>query len=112
MQVQIAVFGKNKEIVDTLKRVINKNDDWMAFCACTQENLKQIVSENSINIVLYSSGIGEQELENTENWLKSFFPTIIQIQHFGGGSGLLQCEINSALAGIKPICKPLFNEIS
>ena len=35
MQVQIAVYGKNKEIVDTLERVINKNENWKAFCTCS-----------------------------------------------------------------------------
>lgn len=112
MQVQIAVFGKNKEIVDTLDRIINKNENWKAFCTCTQEELKWFVSTNTIQIVLYSSGIGASEIENVEEWISTYFPKIKQIHHFGGGSGLLQCEIDSALKGIVPIGKLEINLIS
>ncbi|MGV0923417.1 hypothetical protein [Empedobacter tilapiae] len=112
MQVQIAVFGKNKEIVDTLDRIINKNENWKAFCTCTQEELKWFVSTNTIQIVLYSSGIGSSEIENVEEWINTYFPKIKQIHHFGGGSGLLQCEIDSALKGIEPIGKLEINLIS
>lgn len=105
MQVQIAVFGKNKEIVDTLERVINKNENWKAFCTCTQEELKWFISTNKVQIILYSSGIGASEMENVEEWISTFFPTVKQIHHYGGGSGLLKCEIDGALAGIEPISK-------
>ena len=111
MQVQIAVFGKNRDIVDTLERVINKNEKWKAYCTCKHEELKGIVSSNSIQIVLYSSGIGTFELENVENWVSANFPYIHHVQHFGGGSGLLNCEINSLLEGIYPINKPSINII-
>ncbi|MDM1072058.1 hypothetical protein HX001_06065 [Empedobacter brevis] len=111
MQVQLAVFGKNKEIVETLERVINKNEKWKAFCTCRQEELKWYMSTNKVDIVLYSSGIGASELEKVEEWISTNFPSVHQIHHYGGGSGLLQCEINSALAGIKPICKPERNLI-
>lgn len=105
MQIQIAVFGKNKEILDTLERVINKNEKWKAFCTCTQEELKWYIAVNKVKIVLYSSGIGASELENVEEWISTYFPTIKQVHHFGGGSGLLQCEIDGILAGINPISK-------
>ena len=112
MSVQIVVFGKNKEIVETLERVINNNSEWKAFCAFKQDELKRMIESNSIDIVLYSSGIGANELNDVEKWICTFFPTIKQIHHFGGGGGLLKCEINSALEGIKPINKPLHNAIS
>lgn len=105
MQVQIAVFGKNKEIVDTLERVINKNEKWKAFCTCTQEELKWYIAANNVQIVLYSSGIGALELGNLEEWISTYFPSVKQIHHFGGGSGLLKCEIDGVLAGIEPISK-------
>ncbi|MCA4809584.1 hypothetical protein IF128_07495 [Empedobacter stercoris] len=105
MQVQIAVFGKIKEIVDTLERVINNNEKWKAFCTSTQEELKWFVAVNKVQIVLYSSGIGASELEGVEEWINTYFPTIKQIHHYGGGSGLLKCEIDGVLAGIDPISK-------
>ncbi|MFV0140976.1 MULTISPECIES: hypothetical protein [Empedobacter] len=111
MQVQIAVYGKNKEIVDTLERVINKNENWKAFCTCSQEELKGYVSTNNIQIILYSSGIGASEVEKMEEWISTYFPTIKQIHHYGGGSGLLKCEIDGALTGIKPISKAKINVI-
>jgi hypothetical protein len=112
MQVQIAVFGKNKEIIETLERVINNNEQWKAFCTNEQDELKEIISSKEIQIVLYSSGIGSSELEEIENWVDTHFPTTKQVHHYGGGSGLLKCEINSILEGIIPINKPLINALS
>lgn len=112
MQIEIAVFGKNKEIIDTLERIINNNEEWKAFPAIQQEDLKVILQNNPIKILLYSSGIGTSEVEETEKWVDDNYTNVIQIHHFGGGSGLLKCEINSALEGIKPINKPFHNAIS
>ncbi|WP_413533183.1 hypothetical protein [Empedobacter brevis] len=111
MQVQIVVYGKNKEILDTLERVINKNQDWKAFCTNSKEELQSYISTNNIQIILFSSGIGALEIAELEEWISTFFPTIKQIHHYGGGSGLLKCEIDSVLAGINPICKAKVNVI-
>lgn len=111
MQVNIAVFGKNKEIVETLNRVINNNVEWKAFCACEQDNLKEILHSNSIQVLLYSSGIGEEETVFLEKWVNEKFPNIKQIHHYGGGSGLLLCEINNALYEEKFIDKAQNNRL-
>ena len=111
MQINIAVFGKNKEIVETLNRVINNNVAWKAFCACTQTDLEEILKQNPIKIVLYSSGIGEEETILLENWLNENYPNVKQIHHYGGGSGLLLCEINSALSEGKVIQKARKNHL-
>lgn len=111
MQINIAVFGKNKEIVDTLNRVINNNDEWKAFCTCKQEDLKEILNSNPIQIMLYSSGIGKEETVVLEKWIQDNYPSIKQIHHYGGGSGLLLCEINNALYEEKFIDKAQKNQL-
>ena len=111
MQVNIAVFGKNKEIVNTLERVINKNEMWKAYCSCTEIELQSILESKPIQILLYSSGIGKRELDNLEKWMNVNYPEIHEIHHFGGGSGLLYCEINSTLSGVNSINKLELNAI-
>jgi len=111
MQINIVVFGKNKEIVETLNRVINNNAEWKAFCAYEQNDLEEILQLNPINIILYSSGIGEEETIFLEKWMNENYPNIKQIHHYGGGSGLLLCEINSALSEGKVIRKARKNHL-
>jgi hypothetical protein len=89
----ILYIGRHLEILNTVVRVINKNDNWTAVGAMNIEEVKSLCEENHYEIILLGSGISEQN----ECILRCFFeknsPDSIIVQHYGGGSGLLNSEI-------------------
>ncbi|MDB5272856.1 MAG: hypothetical protein JWO58_1223 [Chitinophagaceae bacterium] len=97
MKIQILYIGRHAEILATVLRLINQNDDWQAFGAGTDEEAILLFKQRRYNLVLFGSGIAE----DSENKLRSFFcahqPDIRIVQHYGGGSGLLGNEIREAL---------------
>ena len=97
MKINILVVGRHEEILQTLLRIIKKNEQWNACRALTNEKAIELFRKNEFDIVLLSSGISE----GCECQLRSFFnnnkPNVIIIQHYGGGSGLLSNEILQAL---------------
>lgn len=97
MKTQLLVIGRHEAILQTVLRLINKNDDWEAKGSLTDNEAIRLFDEFNFDIVLLSSGISE----NCEAVLCDYFrdkkPGIIIIQHYGGGSGLLSNEILQAL---------------
>jgi len=97
MNIRILAIGRNDEILQTLLRIIQKNEHWQAAGALTDEAAMQIFDSVHTDIVLLSNGIDE----NSEHKLRTYFteknPAVIIIQHYGGGSGLLKNEILHAL---------------
>ena len=97
MKIEILAIGRNDEIMQTLLRIINKNENWNAAGSLTDEEAIRIFDNANPAIVLLSNGIDDA----SENKLRSYFssknPSVIIIQHFGGGSGLLKNEILEAL---------------
>ena len=95
--VQILVVGRHEEIMQTLLRLINANDQWQARGTLDDAEAMQLFSAFDFDMVLLSSGIDE----NCEDTLCAYFrankPLIKIIQHYGGGSGLLSNEITQAL---------------
>lgn len=104
-KINFLIFGKNEPILDILIRLVNSNEDWFAEGFNHNEKAKEYFQQNAIDIVLLSSGIDEEN----EKEICSFFiaqqPDIEIIQHYGGGSGLLKCEIMEALEKRKKIDK-------
>lgn len=96
--INILYIGRNAEILDIVIRLINSNDNWNGVGMLCDEKAKQVFMQTNFSIVLLGPGI-EQERESE---LRSYFtkvnPTIKIVQHYGGGSGLLQSEILSAIA--------------
>jgi vacuolar-type H+-ATPase subunit F/Vma7 len=97
MKTKILIIGRHQQILGVLFRLINQNPDWEGTSASTDEEAMKRFEEDAYDLVLLSSGIEEE----SENKLREFFikqnPTIIIIQHYGGGSGLLTGEILQAL---------------
>ncbi|QTV04837.1 hypothetical protein [Faecalibacter bovis] len=109
MKLNFVVYGKNNDIIETLVRIINKNQNWHALCIDNQSDLKNHILSHSTNILLFSSNIGKTETEEIEMWTTKNFPSVKQIHHYGGGGGLLNSEIQSALLGLTLIEKPALN---
>ncbi|MFT3682573.1 MAG: hypothetical protein QM791_20120 [Ferruginibacter sp.] len=94
---EILIVGRHPQIMETVLRLVNNNGEWNGTMALTDEAAIELFQQRDFEIVLLCSGIAEE----SERKLRSLFtyqePGIIIIQHFGGGSGLLNNEILEAL---------------
>ena len=97
MKINILVIGRHEEILNTLLRIISKNEEWFAKGTLFDDEAIKLFDTIKFDIVLLSSGISA----NCEDSLCLYFrdknPAIKIIQHYGGGSGLLSNEILQAL---------------
>lgn len=95
--IKILYIGTHKEILDTVVRLLNANEDWFGIGAETDEEALQLFSTYDFTLVLLGCGISEESEALLRSSFKKQNPDIIIIQHYGGGSGLLKNEIISAL---------------
>lgn len=95
--VKILFVSRHPEILATVVRLINNNPQWEAVGVMTDEDAKEHFIHHRVDLVMLGSSITEE----SENELRAFFreenPDIVVIQHYGGGSGLLNSEIMEAL---------------
>ncbi|MDR2274673.1 MAG: hypothetical protein LBF27_27445 [Sphingobacterium sp.] len=98
----IVVFGKNNEILHTLKRIIENNIGWQAVIQQDLSICKEFLSNHPNDILLLSSGLSvQEETEITDHLAQLDYP-IGLIKHYGGGSGLLKNEIYSLFPNLIP----------
>jgi len=97
MQTKILAIGRNEEIMQTLLRLINKNERWNGSGALTDEEAIQAFDHLQPALVLLSNGIDDSSEEKLRHYFTGKNPAVIIIQHYGGGSGLLSNEILQAL---------------
>lgn len=91
------ILGKNQPILEILLRLVNANEDWNAVGFNDEKLAQDYFLQNKPDFVLLSSGIEDRiEKEFTAFCLQNH-PDIEIIEHFGGGSGLLQSEIYDRL---------------
>lgn len=91
------ILGKNQSILEILLRLVNANEDWNAVGFNDEKQAQDYFLENKPDFVLLSSGIEDHiEKDFTAFCIKNH-PDIEVIEHFGGGSGLLQSEIYDRL---------------
>lgn len=90
---EILVIGRNVDIHETVLRLINKNEKWFATGALTDEEVFQRCQETIFDMVLLGSGIEEESENKLREYFQSINPNLPIVQHYGGGSGLLYCEI-------------------
>lgn len=88
----ILIIGKNKEIMDTLIRLVNSRPGWAAIPASSIMEAFVIFEGTHIDLVLLSSGLTTAE----ENKVKKQIRNAPVIQHYGGGSGLLYNELEAS----------------
>ena len=97
MKTEILVLGRHEEILEILLRLVNKNEAWNGTAATSNEEATRMFSERVFDLVLLSSGIDEESEIYLCNYFRQLNPSIIIVQHYGGGSGLLTNEILQAL---------------
>lgn len=92
------VLGKNQEILDILKRIIEKNEGWKAELLSSESKAYEYITNNKVDIVLLSSGLEDQFEQDIKVFCENLDQEIKVIQHYGGGSGLLKSEVNIAFS--------------
>jgi hypothetical protein len=97
MKTEILAIGRNEEILQTLVRLVKKNENWNATGALTDEEAMHHFDLVHPEIVLLSNGIDESSEKKLRSYFTGKIPAVIIIQHYGGGSGLLTNEILQAL---------------
>lgn len=106
---EILVVGRHPQIMETVLRLINANENWNATGALTDEEAIELFHRHTFKLVLLGGGVETE----SEKKLRSLFtyqnPDIIIVQHFGGGRGLLFNEITEALEKKAKENKPVVN---
>jgi DNA-binding NtrC family response regulator len=95
--VRILYFGKNKDILETVIRLLNNHESWSGEGVYELEHVKESLRDEQFDILLLGCGIEESDELELRNYMKEHYPSVKIIQHYGGGSGLLSNEILEAL---------------
>lgn len=95
--IHILYIGRHLEILATVIRLINANDNWNGVGVMNDEEAKEIFLRKDFSLVLLGSGIQEESETDLCAFFKNKNPNISIVQHYGGGSGLLKSEIVLAL---------------
>jgi DNA-binding response OmpR family regulator len=93
----ILVVGRNKDILETILRLLNSQPGWKATGALTDEEALKLFSAQLCEIVLLGGGVDEASEKKLTRELKKMSPLVKIVQHYGGGSGLLFAEIFEAM---------------
>lgn len=99
---QFLVIGKNQEILDTLKRIIENNEGWKAEIQSDENVCYNYLKENQVDIVLLSSGLEEQFEKDIKVFCENLDQDVKVIDHYGGGSGLLKNEVYALFPNLQP----------
>lgn len=91
--INILYIGRHLEILATVIRLINTNENWNGVGVMNDEEAKEIFLKKDFSIVLLGSGIQEESETKLCAFFKNQHPNISIVQHYGGGSGLLKSEI-------------------
>lgn len=96
MKKNILIVDANPDILKIVVRCVQKIEGLDAIGAKTEDEAKNLFEYSQIDLVLIGGGINLE----VENRLRSIFleksPNLKIVQHFGGGSGLLENEIRAS----------------
>ena len=89
------VIGKNQEILEVLKRIIENNEGWTAEIQSDEALSYEYIEGHDVDIVLLSSGLEGQFEKDIKVFCENLEQDVKVIDHYGGGSGLLKNEVYS-----------------
>ncbi|KAA2223972.1 hypothetical protein [Chryseobacterium sediminis] len=95
------VIGKNQEILETLKRIIENNEGWAAEIQSDENFCYEYIRDNTVDIVLLSSGLEEDFEKDIKIFCADLHKDVKVIEHYGGGSGLLKNEVYSLFPNLQ-----------
>jgi DNA-binding NtrC family response regulator len=96
-KINILVLADHPEILETIIRLINKNESWNGVGANSYENAVLAFESDNFDLVLLGVGVDVETEQQVLAFCKSINPGIVCMRHYGGGSGLLHSEIYHAL---------------
>ncbi|MDR6735490.1 hypothetical protein J2X77_002358 [Sphingobacterium sp. 2149] len=96
------LFGKNEEILLTLKRIIESTPMWNATLLQELDSCKKQLINHPVDVLLLSSGLSLQEEQEITDYLSQLPYSIGLITHYGGGSGILKNEIYTLFPDLLP----------
>lgn len=94
----ILAIGRNPEIMAVINRLLNTPGNRTGITVTTDEEALAACQKTAFDLVLLCAGISEQEGAALSAKLLQLQPGVPVIRHYGGGSGLLDNEIQAALA--------------
>jgi hypothetical protein len=95
--IEILAIGTNRPIMETISRLIDKDENWRATIAFSYEEACQICTEKDFKVALFGAGLTTAEENDLAELLHKLNPTLPIVKHYGGGSGLLYAEIYQAI---------------
>ena len=96
-KVKILVIGRHPDILQTVLRLINKNEAWEGMGTGNDTEAIELFQKHNFDIVLIGGGVESESELHFRSVFTQHNPNIKIVQHFGGGSGLLLGEIQAAL---------------
>jgi DNA-binding NtrC family response regulator len=93
----ILVLADHPEILETIIRLINKNESWNGIGVNSYENAAAAFELGKFDLVLLGVGVDDAVERQVRELCKSIDQRIVCMRHYGGGSGLLHSEICHAL---------------
>ena len=97
-KINILYIGLHAEIRELVVRLINKNENWQGTGAASPEEVLECLNTLQPELALLGNGLSEEQEAEMRVLLRRQSPSIRIIQHYGGGSGLLNGEILEALS--------------
>ena len=102
-KINILYTGRHSEILETVVRLINQNENWKGYGAANNDEALSLFKGKDFRVVLLGCGIPEDEETELRKAFTTLNPQCIIVQHYGGGSGLLANEIHAALNNNIPV---------
>ncbi|MCF0060167.1 response regulator receiver protein [Dyadobacter chenwenxiniae] len=96
--VNILVLADHAEILETIIRLINKNEGWRGTGVAGYDQAEEALKTNKFDLVLLGVGVDDEAEARILRLCESIAPQTVCMRHYGGGSGLLSSEIQHALA--------------
>lgn len=96
-KINILYTGRHPEILETVVRLINNNENWAGYGAGSDEETIELFRKTDFDIVLLGCGISKESEASLRQFFAEHNPECKIVQHYGGGSGLLTSEILMAL---------------
>jgi DNA-binding NtrC family response regulator len=93
---KILYIGADPEIAAVMLRVINANPEWNGTLAAADE-AEALVAREPFDVVLLGCGLDAETEAALQQQLIAVRPGLKVVLHYGGGSGLLKAEIETAL---------------
>ena len=97
-KIKLLVVCAEEEILETMIRLLGKEEKWEARGAGSAEKAIRLFQEDRFDLVLLGSGIDAESESGIVRKCREKDPGIKIVQHFGGGGGLLFNEILAALS--------------